>query len=92
MNRYKVEKKNEDYDHLLKARQKDGVVVGWEETLQIPVYQKGSGGGSSTVEPNTVDSDAIVDDSILAKDLNPDVRSRLNEGFATSDDIAEIFR
>lgn len=50
-----------------------------------------SGGGGS-VTPNSVGSAEIKDGSILQEDLNAEVKDKLNSGFATDNDINEMFR
>lgn len=54
------------------------------------IKPEGQGGGGE-LGPNTVGSDEIINDSVKDEDLNKSVRDRLNEGFATSEDIAQIF-
>lgn len=57
-------------------------------------HNSASGGGSGSggsVAPNAVGTDQIQDGSILVEDLNEEVKSKLNTGFATDDDIKEIF-
>jgi len=64
---------------------------GDEIDMTIPLSSSGGSGSGGTVGPNTVGTDQIQDGSILVEDLNEEVLARLNEGFATDDDIEEMF-
>ena len=60
--------------------------------VSVVDHKQSSGSGSGgTVGYDSVGSSEIIDNSIQSQDLNKSVRDRLNEGFATSEDIAQIF-